>query len=110
MADGAKNYVMHVCKNALVTIDAKGNRKRITLASRAKPVCNVGFIDVDTNNAKQPPHWKYCPDCVSKGFKNPQRKPVDPKRAEQAKAMRGAKTKAKATIIKPAQQGLELLI
>jgi hypothetical protein len=29
-------------------------------------------VDVDKTNVKDtPPTWKYCPECVKKGFKNP---------------------------------------
>ena len=33
--------------------------------------CGAAFVDVDKYNAQnEPPKWKYCPDCVKKGFKN----------------------------------------
>ena len=47
------NYIVHFCKN---------------------PECNNAWIDEDRYNAERPPHWKYCPECESKGFKNPKRR------------------------------------
>ena len=66
------NYVLHTCKN-----------------SKLKPsdpnYCFNGWIDEDLHNAKTiPPAWKYCPECVKKGFKNPKRikKTVTPEQIE----------------------------
>ena len=47
-------YVSHTCKN---------------------PECQSAFSDLDKTHVKSfSPNWKYCPDCVAKGypnFKNP---------------------------------------
>ena len=56
------NYVTHTCKN-----------------SKLKPTdpnyCDRAFVDEDLHNATSiPPTWKYCPECVKKGFKNPRRR------------------------------------
>lgn len=53
-----KVYVTHTCRN-----------------SKASPkdpnYCDKAFIDIDRYNAQDtPPTWKYCPECVKKGFKN----------------------------------------
>jgi hypothetical protein len=55
-------YVMHVCKNSkLKTTDPN--------------YCDRAWVDEDLHNAKSiPPTWKYCEECVKKGFKNPKRK------------------------------------
>ena len=52
-------YVVHDCKNTrLKTTDPN--------------YCNNAFMDVDkTNCTMYPPSWKYCDECVAKGFKNP---------------------------------------
>lgn len=52
-------FVVHHCKNTkLDKTDAN--------------YCNNCFIDVDKTGATTiPPRWKYCPECVTKGFKNP---------------------------------------
>lgn len=47
------NYIVHYCKN---------------------PECNNCWVDEDRYNATKPPHWKYCPECEAKGFKNPKRR------------------------------------
>ena len=52
-------YVIHVCKN-----------------SKLKPndpnYCDRAWVDVDKTNVRDtPPTWKYCAECVKKGFKNP---------------------------------------
>ena len=52
-------YVIHVCKN-----------------SKLKPsdpnYCDRAWIDEDKTHVRDyPPTWKYCPECVKKGFKNP---------------------------------------
>lgn len=56
------NYVAHVCRN-----------------SRLKPsdpnFCENSWVDEDLHNVTTiPPSWKYCEDCVKKGFKNPKRR------------------------------------
>ena len=39
--------------------------------------CFNAFVDIDKHNAKNlPPTWKYCPECVAKGFINPDKKPL----------------------------------
>ena len=58
----ASVYVVHVCKN-----------------SKLKPsdpnYCDRAFIDVDKTHVRDiPPSWKYCPECVKKGFKNPRQR------------------------------------
>ena len=61
------NYMLHYCKDRQ---------------------CNVGFIDADLYNNSSPPKWKYCPECVSKGRVNPNRKPVDPEAVERMRMLR----------------------
>lgn len=52
-------YVVHHCKNT-------------KLKPTDKDYCNNCFVDVDKTGATTyPPTWKYCPECVAKGFKNP---------------------------------------
>ena len=56
------NYVTHTCKN-----------------SKLKPsdpnCCDRAWVDEDKTNVHDyPPTWKYCPECVKKGFKNPKRR------------------------------------
>lgn len=52
-------YVIHVCKNS-------------TLPKDSPDYCNNCWIDVDKHNATtNPPIWKYCSECVKKGYKNP---------------------------------------
>lgn len=55
-------FVTHTCKN-----------------SKLKPTdpnyCDNAFVDEDlTKVTNTPPTWKYCPECVEKGFKNPKKK------------------------------------
>lgn len=34
--------------------------------------CGCAFMDIDKYNVQNtPPSWKYCPECVKRGFKNP---------------------------------------
>lgn len=52
-------YVTHTCKN-----------------SKLKPTdpnyCFNAWVDEDKTHVHDtPPTWKYCPECVKKGFKNP---------------------------------------
>ena len=52
-------YVIHVCKNSKLKPDNPN-------------YCDMAWVDVDKTNVKDtPPTWKYCPECVKKGFKNP---------------------------------------
>lgn len=56
------NYVTHTCRN-----------------SKLKPndpnYCDRAWVDEDlTNVTTTPPTWKYCEECVKKGFKNPKRR------------------------------------
>ena len=52
-------YVTHTCKNS--KLDPKDPN-----------YCDRAWVDVDKTNVKDtPPTWKYCPECVKKGFKNP---------------------------------------
>ncbi len=54
-------YVIHVCKNS-------------KLNPKDPNYCDRAWVDEDLHNAKVPPTWKYCPECVKKGFKNPKKK------------------------------------
>ena len=55
-------YVTHTCKNS-------------KLKENNPNYCFKAFVDVDVHNSRSlPPTWKYCPDCVKKGFKNTKRK------------------------------------
>ena len=39
--------------------------------------CGSAFVDIDKTNVKDtPPNWKYCPECVKAGFKNPRTRKV----------------------------------
>ena len=52
-------YVIHVCKNSKLKPDDPN-------------YCDRAWVDVDKTNVKDtPPTWKYCPECVKKGFNNP---------------------------------------
>jgi hypothetical protein len=52
-------YVIHVCKNS-------------KLKPKDPNYCDRAWVDVDKTNVKDtPPTWKYCEECVKKGFKNP---------------------------------------
>ena len=52
-------YVIHVCKNSKQPKDSPD-------------YCENVWVDVDkTNVTLVPPSWKYCSECVKKGFKNP---------------------------------------
>lgn len=54
-----EQFVVHVCKNS-------------KLSSSDENYCNNCWIDVDkTHVTSVPPTWKFCPECVKKGFKNP---------------------------------------
>lgn len=56
------NYVVHVCKNS-------------KLKPSDKNYCDRAWINEDLHNATSiPPTWKYCEECVKKGFKNPRRR------------------------------------
>ena len=79
-------FVAHICKNALVTLTKDGKKKKITLSSTSKPLCNNAWTDVDTTNARKPPTWKYCAACVAFGYKNPDKKPIDSVKSERARA------------------------
>lgn len=57
-------YVVHHCKNTKL--------KNIDKETKHPDYCNNCFVDVDkTNCTSHPPTWKYCPECVNKGYKNP---------------------------------------
>lgn len=52
-------YVIHVCKNSKLKPDDPN-------------YCDRAWVDEDKHNATTiPPSWKYCDECVKKGFKNP---------------------------------------
>lgn len=52
------DYVIHVCKNS-------------TLNPKDLNYCDNAWVDKDTTNVTTtPPTWKYCKECVKKGFKN----------------------------------------
>ena len=67
-------YVVHDCKNTkkpefLYTKDENG--KIISKVTNPE-YCNNAWIDIDKTNCKTyPPAWKYCDECVAKGYKNP---------------------------------------
>lgn len=57
-------YVIHVCKNS-------------KLSPKDPNFCERVWIDEDLTNVTHiPPSWKYCSECVKKGFKNPKRRKV----------------------------------
>lgn len=55
-----KYYIYHYCLNE-------------NLKDGHPDKCNNCFIDVAHGgaNAYSPQNWKYCPDCVAKGYKQP---------------------------------------
>lgn len=57
-----KIYVTHTCHNSKL--------------DKSDPnYCFNAFVDEDKHHARnQAPTWKYCPECVAKGFVNPERK------------------------------------
>jgi hypothetical protein len=56
---GRNDFVVHNCRNT-------------KLPETDPNFCNNAFIDRDVTNVKMyPPTWKYCPECVAKGFQNP---------------------------------------
>lgn len=63
-------YITHTCKNSKLkpTVAGKGKNKIIT---PHPDYCDRAFVDVDKYNSQSPPTWKYCAECVAKGFKNP---------------------------------------
>lgn len=60
-----KTYVTYTCKNKN---------------------CRKAFIDLDPNNDinEEPLKNRFCPDCVKKGFKNPQLKPKSSKQIKES--------------------------
>ena len=65
------NYVVHYCHNKH---------------------CNNCWLDEDLTNAKSlPPTWKYCLECVSKGFVNPEKPPLTDTQKQKLKKMQEAK-------------------
>lgn len=57
-------YVYHVCKNSKLSPTDPNH-------------CDNAWIDVDKTHATTyPPTWKYCEECVKKGFKNPKTRNV----------------------------------
>ena len=61
-------YIVHNCKNSKLKPISNGKGKRTT---PHPDYCNNAWIDVDKYNSMSPPTWKYCAECVAKGFKNP---------------------------------------
>ena len=52
------------------------NKEEIYVTHTCKH-CGAAFIDIDKTNVKDtPPNWKYCPECVKAGFKNPRTRKV----------------------------------
>lgn len=47
--------------------------------------CSKGFVDKDLTRAMRPPVWKYCPECVNKGKKNPEHPPKNEGRSAAGK-------------------------
>lgn len=73
------NYVAHVCKNSKLKPSDKG-------------YCENIWLDKDKYNAQSlPPNWKYCPECVLKGFSNSKEKIIPEWKKERAEKMRRAK-------------------
>lgn len=69
------DYVTHTCRN-----------------SKLKPsnpnYCDRAWVDEDiTHVVNTPPTWKYCEECVAKGFKNKRRR-KSTKTPEQIEAFR----------------------
>jgi len=63
-------YVTHLCKNSKLTPIQSG--KNIPTINHEK-YCFKAFVDLDKYGANSTTlaTWKYCPECESKGFKNP---------------------------------------
>ena len=56
--------------------------------------CNNSWIDKDLTNVKsRPPSWKYCPECETKGFVNPERPPLLKTQKTKIEKMHQARTK-----------------
>lgn len=67
------NYVVHFCKN---------------------PMCNNCWIDKDLTNVRSfPPRWKYCTECVNKGYINSDKPVLTETQKTKIKAMNKAKKK-----------------
>ena len=105
-----KIYVMHVCKNSKNPefIYKKDSKGKIISKKKNPDYCNNGWIDEDKTHVKDyPPNWKYCSECVTKGFKNPRTRnyTMTPEQIEafkirMAKARADKKTKANKKIAK----------
>lgn len=56
------DYVIHLCKNSKLPQDSPD-------------YCENVWVDEDKTNVDMyPPAWKYCTECVKKGYKNPRRR------------------------------------
>jgi hypothetical protein len=72
-------YIVHHCKNSKKQefIQTKDKDGKIISKISNPEYCNNCFIDVDKTGATtHPPTWKYCPECVEKGYKNPKTRNV----------------------------------
>ena len=66
-------YVSHTCKNIKLKPITDSKRKKI---SEHPDYCDRAFHDLDLKNStSKSPDWKYCPQCVAKGFVNPDKPP-----------------------------------
>lgn len=77
-------FVLHFCKNKQ---------------------CNNGELDEDILRSKKPPTWKYCKECVSNGYVNPEKPPVRPHMSSIIKS-RWAKKNAQDDVVSSHPQGI----
>lgn len=79
-------YVTHTCRNSM-------------LNEQDPNYCYNAFVDIDKTHVKiRPPAWKYCPECVAKGYpnlKSPNLTPKQKERLEKLKANNPSKNKIK---------------
>ena len=67
-------YVSHTCKNIKLKPITDSKRKKI---SEHPDSCDRAFMDLDLKNSvSKSPDRKYCPQCVAKGFVNPDKPPI----------------------------------
>jgi hypothetical protein len=67
-------YISFTCKNIKLWTKKDGRGRII---EHHPDYCDRAFMDKDiTNVTTYSPTWKYCPDCVAKGFTNPDKKPL----------------------------------
>jgi len=82
-------YMQFTCKNSKLPIKYDSHGRVI---SKHPDYCDRAFLDVEPfPGCMSVQTWKYCDDCVKKGFKNPDKKPVSENKQNQMNKMREAK-------------------